>query len=131
MMRRQLAIAAVLIVGWANFGAAQEAIPQPAWVPHDTYNLVHSKHFGAEDVANMLVELPNRPRRAGQKGSLGPEFMFPYRPQYAEQPTSGPAGPEQYLSTPFGPVSSRLQRPQLPGARRAAAKPSRRKPLNW
>lgn len=131
MARHCLAFAALLIAMWTGFAAAQEAIPQPAWVPHDSYNLVHSKHFGAEDVANMLVELPNRPRRPGQKGALGPEFMFPRRPQYAVPPSSPVAGPARYLATPFGPVASHLQRPQHGGTRRAATQPSRRKPLNW
>ncbi len=113
----------------ANGASAQEALSRPAWVQKPDYALVYPKHFGEQDVANMLVELPNRPRRVGQKGSLGPEFMFPRRPQQTLPGTV--QGPELYRPTPFGPVASTLQRPAHADGTRPALRPSRRKPLNW
>ncbi len=126
---RRLGFAVICCFAWVSPLDAQEAIPRPGWVPDPTFDIVAPKHFGAEDVANMLVELPNRPRRAGQKVSTGPVFMFPPRPQYAEPlPT---AGPEQYLTTPFGPVAGTLQRPQYVSGKRGKARHPRRTPLTW
>ncbi len=113
----------------AHGASAQEALSRPAWVQKPDYALVYPKHFGAEDVANMLVELPNRPRRVGQKGSLGPEFMFPRRPQQTQ--AAAVQGPELFRPTPFGPVASTLQRPAHADGTRPMRRPSRRKPLGW
>lgn len=123
--------AALLACGMAMLATAaraQEALTRPAWIERPNYVLVYPKRFDASEVSNMLIELPNRPLRAGETRPRGPAMMFPARRQSA---TPGEAqGPDPLRLTPFGPVNSGLQRPPQTSASRTA-QPSRRRPLGW
>jgi hypothetical protein len=125
-MLRRFEFALVSVTLLATSARGQEAIPRPGWIPNPDYVLVYPKHFGAEDVDNMLVELPNRPVRAGDKNAGGLVLQVPLRRPKAI--SGGVAGPDQILLTPFGPVSSDLQRAPRRAAKRSA---SMRQPLGW
>lgn len=108
---------------------AQEGLERPSWIEKPDYVLVYPERFDATEVDNMLVELPNRPLRAGETRPRGPAMMFPSRRTNAAPAKS--KGPDQLLLTPFGPVSSRLQRPPQSATAKAKSHPSRRQPLGW
>jgi hypothetical protein len=125
-MSRRCGLALIGLTMLSAVARGQEAIPRPGWIPNPDYVLVYPKHFGAEDVDNMLIELPNRPVRAGDKNAAGLVLQVPLRRPKAVSDVA--AGPDQIVSTPFGPVSSDLQR----APRRAAKRPaSLRQPLGW
>lgn len=131
-MQRIITIATVLsgcLLG-ATGARAQEALARPDWVERPDYVLIAPERFDADEVGGMFVELPNRPLRAGETRPRGPAMMFPPRKRHAA--TGGAQAPDQFRLTPFGPVSSNLQRPPKSNAAAAPqARASRRQPLGW